>query len=399
MLRVGLTGGIGAGKSTVAGRLAEHGAVVIDADKIAREVVEPGTEGLAELVAEFGRDILAADGTLDRGVLAARAFAGDEARNKLNAIVHPKIGKRTAELVDQAAPEAVVVHDVPLLVENGLAPMYHLVIVVDAPEDVRVARLTGQRGMSEVDARNRIAAQADEGRRRAVADVWLDNATTPDVVLAEVDALWADRLVPYEANVRLHRYPDRGSPKIVDYDPAWPQQARRVKARLRLAAGAGALSVDHIGSTSVPGLGAKDVLDFQITVNSLDDADAMADALGKAGFPVLPDFVQDSPRPVDPDPAHWRKRTHAGADPGRWVNVHLREQGSAGWRYALLFPAWLRADDAARDEYGQLKRGLAKEHVGRSIPEYGNAKDDWFDQAYHRAERWASETGWTPSSA
>jgi dephospho-CoA kinase len=176
MLRVGLTGGIGAGKSTVAGRLAEHGAVVIDADKIAREVVEPGTEGLAELVAEFGRDILAPDGSLDRPSLAAKAFANDEARNKLNAIVHPKIGKRTAELVDKAAPEAVVVHDVPLLVENGLAPVYHLVIVVDAPEDVRLARLTGPRGMSEVDARNRIAAQADERRRRAVADVWLDNS-------------------------------------------------------------------------------------------------------------------------------------------------------------------------------------------------------------------------------
>ena len=396
MLRVGLTGGIGAGKSTVAGRLAEHGAVLIDADKIAREVVEPGTDGLAELVEAFGAEILGPDGVLDRGKLAAIAFASDEDRAKLNAIVHPKIGRRTAELVEQAPPEAVVVHDVPLLVENGLAPVYHLVVIVDAPEDIRVARLTGQRGMSEVDARNRIAAQADEARRRAVADVWLDNSSTPDVVLAEVDALWADRLVPYEANVRLHRYPYRGSPKIVDYDPDWPQQARRIKARLTLAAGAAALSIDHIGSTAVPGLAAKDVLDFQITVKSLDDADAMADALGKAGFPVVPEFTQDSPRPVDPDPAHWRKRTHCGADPGRWVNVHLREQGSAGWRYALLFPAWLRADDAARDEYEQVKRRLAKQYQGRSIPEYGDAKDEWFDGAYFRAEQWASETGWRP---
>lgn len=398
MLRVGLTGGIGAGKSTVAGRLAEHGAVLIDADKIAREVVEPGTEGLAELVAAFGKEILSPDGTLDRGELAAVAFASEDARNQLNAIVHPRIGKRTAELVEQAPPEAVVVHDVPLLVENGLAPMYHLVVIVDAPEDLRVARLTGQRGMSEVDARNRIAAQADESRRRAVADVWLDNAGTPDVVLAEVDALWADRLVPYEANVRLRRYPHRGSPKIVDYDPGWPQQARRIKARLKLAAGAAALSVDHIGSTAVPGLAAKDVLDFQITVKSLDDADAMADALGKAGFPVLPDFTQDTPRPVDPDPTHWRKRTHSGADPGRWVNVHLREQGSSGWRYALLFPAWLRADDAARAEYEEVKRRLADQYQGRSIPEYGHAKDEWFDGAYFRAEQWATETDWRPGA-
>src|ERR1044072_5266476 len=203
MLRVGLTGGIGAGKSTVAGRLAEHGAALIDADKIAREVVDPGTEGLAELVDEFGADILTPDGALDRPRLAEKAFTSDDARNRLNAIVHPKIGARTAELVAGAAPDAIVVHDVPLLVENGMAPMYHLVLVVDAPEAVRVERLTCYRGMSEVDARNRIAAQADERRRRAVADVWLDNSETPDLVLAEVDRLWADRLVPYEANVRL----------------------------------------------------------------------------------------------------------------------------------------------------------------------------------------------------
>ena len=396
MLRVGLTGGIGAGKSTVAGRLAEHGAVLIDADKIAREVVEPGTEGLAELVDEFGADILTPDGALDRPRLAEKAFTSDDARNRLNAIVHPKIGARTAELVAGAAPDAIVVHDVPLLVENGMAPMYHLVLVVDAPEAVRVERLTRYRGMSEVDARNRIAAQADERRRRAVADVWLDNSETPDLVLAEVDRLWADRLVPYEANVRLHRYPHRGSPHILDYDPDWPQQARRTKARLTLAAGDKALRVDHIGSTAVPGLGAKDVLDFQVTVRSLTDADDLADALGQAGFPVAPAFTQDTPRPVDPDPAHWRKRTHCGADPGRWVNVHLREEGSAGWRYALLFPAWLRGDDAARDEYEQLKRKLAKEHAGRGIPEYGHAKDEWFDEACSRAEAWAMETNWQP---
>ena len=154
--------------------------------------------------------------------------------------------------------------------------------------------------------------------------------------------------------------------------------------------------MDHVGSTAVPGLAAKNVLDLQLSVSSLADAGAMEEALAQAGFPFVAGFDQDTPKPVDPDPAHWRKRTHCGADPGRWVNVHLREQGSAGWRYALLFPAWLRADDAAREEYEQLKRRLAHEYAGRTIPEYGHAKDDWFTAAYDRAERWAADTGWTP---
>ncbi|MER6872833.1 dephospho-CoA kinase, partial [Amycolatopsis sp. NPDC000673] len=151
MLRVGLTGGIGAGKSTVANRLAEHGAVVIDSDRIAREVVEPGTPGLAALTEAFGEEILAEDGSLDRPALAARAFADDESRKRLNAIVHPLVGQRTGELMAEAADDAVVVHDVPLLVENDLAPAYHLVLVVDAPVEVRVRRLVEVRGMPEAD--------------------------------------------------------------------------------------------------------------------------------------------------------------------------------------------------------------------------------------------------------
>src|SRR5438874_7002447 len=128
MLRVGLSGGIGSGKSTVAGRLAEHGAMLIDADRIAREVVEPGTDGLAEVVEAFGADLLDPDGALDRPALAARVFGDDVARARLNAIVHPRVGARTQELTEQAADDAIVVYDVPLLVENGLAPFYHLVI-------------------------------------------------------------------------------------------------------------------------------------------------------------------------------------------------------------------------------------------------------------------------------
>jgi dephospho-CoA kinase len=192
---VGLTGGIGAGKSTVARRLAEHGATIVDADALAREVLAPGTEGLAAVTARFGADVLRPDGSLDRAALARVAFADDDSRRALEAITHPRIADRTAELFAAAAQDAVVVHDVPLLVEKGMAARYQLVVVVDAPVEVRVGRLV-RRGMSEADARARIAAQASEAERRAVADVWLDTDRPLAQVEAEVDALWINRLVP-----------------------------------------------------------------------------------------------------------------------------------------------------------------------------------------------------------
>ncbi|MFC5287883.1 dephospho-CoA kinase [Actinokineospora guangxiensis] len=387
MLRIGLSGGIGSGKSTVAGRLVEHGAVLIDADVLSREVVQPGTDGLAEIAAAFGPGVIGADGALDRAALAAKVFGDATARETLNGIVHPKVAARTGELLAQAPADAVVVHDVPLLVEKNYAPLYHLVIIVDAPVDTRVRRLLS-RGLTEDDARARIAAQTTEEARRAVADVWLDNSGTPDVLLAEVDALWADRLVRYEANVRHRRHAPRGAPRLVDPDPTWPAQARRVVERLKVVTGG---RVEHIGSTSVPGLAAKDVIDVQVTA-SLDHAEAIEDALADAGFPRAHGFEQDTPHPADADPVRWRKRTHVGADPVRWVNVHLRPEGAPNWRQALLFPAWLRADDAARAEYEAVKRAV----VADDIPSYAEAKEPWFLGAMARAEKWAAETGWTP---
>jgi dephospho-CoA kinase len=397
MLRVGLTGGIGSGKSTVAGRLAEHGATVIDSDRIAREVVAAGTEGLAEIVEQFGAGMLTEDGALDRAALAGVVFTDDAARNRLNAIVHPKIAARTSQLLHAAAPDAIVVHDVPLLVENGMGAAYHLVLVVDAPVDQRVARLVAGRGMSEQDARARMAAQATQDARRAAADVWLDNSGTPDQVLAAVDPLWADRLVPFEANVRLGRMPERGGPKLVPYDPAWPAQAQRILARLRLAAGEKALRVDHVGSTSVPGLAAKDVIDVQLTVASMADADVLAEPLARAGFPALPDFTRDSPHPPDLDPEHWRKRMAASADPARWANIHLRVAGSPGWRVTLLFAAWLRAEPEWAADYLRMKESVAADFAARDIPSYGDAKGPWFDRVLPEMERWAKRTAWRPA--
>lgn len=189
MTRIGLTGGVGSGKSTVAALLAGHGALVIDADALAREVVAPGSEGLQEVVAAFGQEVLAPDGSLDRPALAAIVFADDGARARLNAITHPRIAARTAELMAAANPGQVIVHDVPLLVENNLAPSYDLVVVVEAERNVRLERLAA-RGMPEEEARRRMASQTSDEARRAVADVVINNSGTRDELVAAVDALW-----------------------------------------------------------------------------------------------------------------------------------------------------------------------------------------------------------------
>ncbi|GAA3184224.1 dephospho-CoA kinase [Nonomuraea roseoviolacea subsp. carminata] len=194
VLKIGLTGGIGSGKSEVSRRLAAHGAMVIDADKIAREVVEPGTPGLARVQAAFGDEVLRADGSLDREKLGSIVFGDPDRLAALNAIVHPLVGERVAELQGQAAEDAIVVYDVPLLAENKLAPMYDVVIVVDASDETRVARLAEHRGMAESDARARIAAQATREERLAVAHIVIDNEGSLDALQARVDEVWDDLL-------------------------------------------------------------------------------------------------------------------------------------------------------------------------------------------------------------
>jgi dephospho-CoA kinase len=192
VLRVGLTGGIGSGKSEVARRLVARGAVLIDADRVAREVVEPGTPGLAAVVAEFGEDVLLPDGSLDRDRLGSIVFTDGERRKALNAIVHPLVGQRMQELYEAAPPDAIVVYDVPLLTENNLAELYDTVVVVDAPVETQVARLIADRGMTEEAARARIAAQATRDQRLAIADHVIDNSGTLDELSAQVDKLWTD---------------------------------------------------------------------------------------------------------------------------------------------------------------------------------------------------------------
>lgn len=202
VLTIGLTGGIGSGKSTVSAELARLGAVVIDADRVARDVVAPGTPGLAAVVEAFGADVLTPSGSLDRAALGRRVFADRAALRRLGEITHPLIKAESARRQAAAPADAIVVHDVPLIVENRLADAYDLVVVVGASEDLRLDRLVRERGMTPEDARARIRAQATDAERRAVADVWLDNSGTVDELLRAVDAVWRERIVPAHDRLR-----------------------------------------------------------------------------------------------------------------------------------------------------------------------------------------------------
>jgi len=385
----------------VSATFSELGGIVIDGDVISREVVAPGTEGLARLVEAFGADILLPDGALNRPALAAVAFSDDERRKTLNGIVHPLVGRRREELIAAAPADAVIVEDIPLLVESQMAPMFPLVIIVHADEDVRVARLIEHRGFSEADARARIAAQATVEQREAVADVWLENHGAPEELRQRAVALWNDRVLPFARNLDAAT-PAEVVPRLVPPDPSWPEQAQRVVNRLNTACGHRAVRIDHIGSTAVPGLEAKDVIDVQVTVSSLEVADELTDALLRAGYPRRELITADIPKPDGrstdstfdhtDDPALWRKRYHASADPGRPTNVHIRVQGWPNQQFALLFRDWLRDQPDVCGEYLAVKRDAAAAHAAGA--DYADAKEPWFLDAYRRAWAWADATGW-----
>ena len=192
MLRVGLTGGIGAGKSEVSRRLAAQGAALIDADAIARQVVMPGTDGLAAVVAEFGDGVLQADGSLDREQLGEIVFADPARLARLNEIIHPLVGQRMAELEQEAGADAIIVHDVPLIAENELAAAYDLVVVVDAPEHAQLERLIRHRQMSQEQAEARMAAQVGRDQRLAIADLVVDNSSSLAELDRQVGDLWGE---------------------------------------------------------------------------------------------------------------------------------------------------------------------------------------------------------------
>lgn len=385
----------------VAARLRDLGAVLVDADALAREVVEPGGPGLASVVETFGAAVLTPEGRLDRARLGALVFGDPERLAALNGIVHPLVRERAAAMVAAAPAGAVVVQDIPLLVETGQGKNFHLVVVVDAPDDVRVRRMAEHRNMTADEARARMAAQAGRDDRLAAADVVLDNSGTPEDLRHAVDALWEERVRPFALNLKEQRIaPRTAGPVLAPADPAWAAQAARLIARLRAAVPQDVLAVDHLGSTAVPGLDAKDVIDLQLSVRDLDAAERMAPLLADAGFPRWPGIIADNPKPSHPDPADWGKRLHGNADPGRPVNLHLRAAGSPGWRYALCFRDWLRADPKARTDYVAEKRRVAGLHgVDKSTAGYAADKEGWFTEyAWPRMEAWVQRTGWQPPS-
>lgn len=378
MLRIGLTGGIGAGKSTIAEQFRERGVPVIDADEIAREIVEPGEPALASLVSEFGEQILHPDGTLNRGGLAVVAFSDPQSTARLNAIMHPAIAERTRAHYDRHADASIVVHDVPLLVENSMTRLYHLAVLVDTPADVRLTRLVDSRGMDPADAQKRIGAQASDAERLAACDVVIDNSGTPEAARAAFTTMFEKRIQPFADNLAAGRTAERSGVELVPAGERHGQTARRLSSRISHAlteAGLPDAEVEHIGSTSVPGLLAKDIIDLQVLTRSDADWDAAAQALTAAGYP------QHHMEAFDDwdDAGHVPKRFHRNADPGQPVNVHVRTRGSLSARFAAHFAQRLRTDAALRADYEGTKKRLAEQHLDdRSTSRCAETKEPFF---------------------
>lgn len=311
MITVAVTGGIGAGKSTVSRRLAELGAVVVDSDRLAREVVAPGSAGLAEIAAVFGPDVIAADGSLVRPALAAIVFADPAARTRLEGITHPRVRALFEERRAAAPADAVVVNDIPLLVDLRVAAGFHLVLTVRADPEVRVGRLIG-RGLAEADARARITAQISDADRDPLTDVWLDNDGAPAALEAVVDALWRDRLRPFERNVREGRVADPAAgARPAGADAA---TARRLAARVGAAVPGSAVTV-LAPSGPAPG-------SVHLRAATVDPR--LLPELTAAGFPPLTDASGTGvDSRVGPEGADAPVRRHGAADPGQPVDLEV----------------------------------------------------------------------------
>ena len=319
MLRVGLTGGIGAGKSTVALRLRELGAVVVDGDVIAREIVEPGQPALVAIRERFGENVVRDDGSLDRAALAAIVFPDPAALADLEAITGPAIAASAAMRRAAVADDVVTVYDMPLLVEKRLWVSEHLTVVVGADEQVRVRRLVEQRGLGQDDVRHRMARQATDAQRRAAADVWLDNSGSREATVAQVDALWHDRLKPYDANLRSGTAAPLRT-DVVAADATWPAQAERLRAKIADAVdivGFSDFSVEFVGPASVAGQLAPDVISLVLSVRADTDV-ALLSALAARGF------VASAGRGTGPADVGAREVGLASCDPGRPATLLVR---------------------------------------------------------------------------
>lgn len=276
MLSLGLTGGIAAGKSLLANRFRELGAIVIDADRLARDVVAPGTPGLSAVVERFGQNILLPDGTLDRPQLGALVFSDDTARQALNAIVHPLVRAAADSIKLCAGPGSVVVQDIPLLVESGQGANFHLVVVVQAPRIERIERMVRDRGMSEAAAVARMAAQASDEERAAAADVVIINDGLPEHAVAELDALWHGRLLPFAANLAAGKAAAHPGVAAVSRSTG-AAGAIRLEQRIRRAVGDLANCVEQTNPDAGPWV-------YELTPEREIGTERIITALADAGF-------------------------------------------------------------------------------------------------------------------
>jgi dephospho-CoA kinase len=287
----------------------------------------------------------------------------------------------------------------PLLVERGLWVREHVSIVVETDLETRVRRLVEQRGLDERDVRNRMAAQATDAERRAACDIVISNDGTPAETTTTVDALWSERIHPWNENLvqgRPSRRPERGA--VVAARDDWAPRGARLVAKVAHALRdvAAVTEVEHVGSTSVPHLVAKDVLDLQVGVRELAAADApeFREAMRGAGLLRFDHLNADTPHPGGADPDGWQKRVFGSTDPGEIAHVHVREAGSAAWRFDLLFRDWLVHDASERERYAAEKHRLLGLHDTTTA--YAEAKEPWFTDAFNRAQAWATATDWTP---
>ncbi len=395
-ITVAVTGGIGAGKSTVSSGLATRGAIVVDSDQLAREVVAPGSAGLTAVVDQFGGGMLNEDGSLNRQALAAVVFADGAALRRLEHITHPLVRARFAELQAAAPSGSVLVNDIPLLTTRSAAAAFHLVIGVGAPVSARIDRLVG-RGLTAADATARISVQIDDDSRRPLCNVWIDNSAGPAELRRQVDKVWS-RLSGYAANTAAGRGASRPGRRIVPYDPSWPQEATRLIDRIRHLVGA--RRVDHVGSTAVPGFPAEDVIDLQLSVEGSGQAAELMSVLSGGGFPPAAGMGRGNTHPdaigqLEPD--RGSAAAHVNADPGRSVNLYLRVNNSPGWRWALCLRDWLRSEPGAGADYLVRQERAAADPDRTTADGPGDDRPSALDAVAPQVRRWAESVRWQPS--
>lgn len=363
VFQIGLTGAIAAGKSTVAAMFARLGCKIIDADEIAREVVQPGASALEQIVARFGSQIINASGNLDRGGLGRIVFNDSRALQDLNQIVHPAVARRTAELVAELNPGDVVVHDVPLIAENQLENRYHLVVVAQAPEPVRLKRLVDRRGMSPADALARIRAQASDTDRARIADYIVDTSGSIETTRASLTHLFEGRIRTFAQNINQGRPAPRQGIRLLPGPGAprtWSVQAQQIAARIEFALQSRCtgsrvdLQIDHVGSTAIPGMWGQDIIDLQLVLPPGADIAGVQERLRAAGYPHQPQASIGSSGIY----------LHQSADPGRAVNLYVYTAQALEQESGPKFVARLNESLRLRTEYAALKAQLVREGVG-----------------------------------